>query len=223
MNQLSLYPLILKRFAMHRSNIGYIMLALLVITGLAGTISSTTLSHKDRRFAVDELKDNKSSLISAIEHLSNKQLNFKPAGNKYCIGQYVIAIIQKEQKVFNEIEHSLKQPAEIEKKNLVTITDKDIEAIICTSCSKESSGRDLSIIYNTSKSADELIKQFRLQRDEHINYIKITTEDIRGHFFQHPVLGTIDAYQYLLTIPYDCKNLVNKIDEIKSSPGFPAK
>lgn len=208
---------------MHRSNMGYIMLALLVITGLAGTISSSTLNHKDRRFAVNVLKDNKNSLISSTEQLSDKQLNFKPAGKNYCIRQYVIAIIQKEQKVFNEIEQSLKQPAETGKRNLVVIGDEDIEGIICSSCRKESSNRALNMFCNTSKSADELVKEFRLQRDKHINYIKTTTEDIRGHFFSHPALGTIDAYQYLLTVAYDDRNMIDKIEEIKSSPGFPAK
>jgi hypothetical protein len=42
---------------MRRSKYGYLLLALLVITGLAGTITSTSITAKERKLVAGYLKD----------------------------------------------------------------------------------------------------------------------------------------------------------------------
>ena len=58
---------------------GRLLLTLLVITGLAGTLSNTALTEKERKFVVHNLKDTKSEVQKSIKGLSDAQLNFKTA------------------------------------------------------------------------------------------------------------------------------------------------
>ena len=55
---------------------GYTLLLLLVLTGLAGRISTTTITSKERRVAIDELKESKVAVLKSVKGLSEKQLNF---------------------------------------------------------------------------------------------------------------------------------------------------
>jgi hypothetical protein len=64
---------------MRRSKYGYLLLALLVITGLAGTITSTSITSKERKLIVSNLKDTKNDVLKSIKGLSKSQLNFKPS------------------------------------------------------------------------------------------------------------------------------------------------
>ncbi|HEX2535578.1 MAG TPA: hypothetical protein VHK69_17670, partial [Chitinophagaceae bacterium] len=53
---------------------GYILLALLVVTGLAGRISSDTISSKERRTLTGQLKDTRNALVKSVKGLTAEQL-----------------------------------------------------------------------------------------------------------------------------------------------------
>ena len=56
----------------------------------------------------------------------------------------------------------------------------------------------------------------------HLDVYKRQTQDpLREHFFKHPVLGDLDAYQWILLISAHTERHVNQILEVKASPGFP--
>ena len=64
---------------------GYILLTLLVLTGLAGRISMNTITSPERRLLIDHLKETKNTLVKSVKGLSEEQLNFKPAPDKWSI------------------------------------------------------------------------------------------------------------------------------------------
>ena len=52
---------------MRRSKYGYLLLALLVITGLAGTITSTSITSKERKLVASYLKDTKNDVLKSTK------------------------------------------------------------------------------------------------------------------------------------------------------------
>src|SRR5580765_9004749 len=95
---------------------GRLLLTLLVITGLAGTLKDTSLSHKERKSAMTLMKDSKTSALKSIKGLSNTQLNFKPASDRWSIKECMYHIAISEKNLWDMLETSLKGPANPEKR-----------------------------------------------------------------------------------------------------------
>jgi hypothetical protein len=77
-----------------------------------------------------------------------------------------------------------------------------------------------AISYSNFANVDEAAHQFINARNEHIKYLRTSTEDLRNHVTDSRV-GWVDGYQkYLLHIKAT-QQLLLEIRQIKSSPGFP--
>jgi hypothetical protein len=67
----------------------------------------------------------------------------------------------------------------------------------------------------------DLTKAFEDSRAATMEYIRTTNDDLRDHFFDHPVLGTLDGYQWLLLISAHSARHTAQIEEVKADPNFP--
>src|SRR5689334_455112 len=72
---------------MYKRTKGYILLTMLVLTGLAGRIHTDTLRGKERKLLVTQIKSDKNTLLDEINGLSTKQFYFKINGTsiKKCV------------------------------------------------------------------------------------------------------------------------------------------
>jgi hypothetical protein len=72
------------------------------------------------------------------------------------------------------------------------------------------------------KDPAEATRKFVALCDHHIKYLRTSTEDLRNHVVLTPV-GWIDCYQYLLLLADQSSYFAEKINQVKSSRGFPKK
>ncbi|MEX2235277.1 MAG: hypothetical protein WD824_24145 [Cyclobacteriaceae bacterium] len=71
-------------------------------------------------------------------------------------------------------------------------------------------------------SFDATLSEFKTKRDNNINYIKTTSDDLRNHYNDFP-FGKIDAYQTILLMAAHSKRHTDQIDEVMKNPNFPKK
>jgi DinB superfamily len=72
-------------------------------------------------------------------------------------------------------------------------------------------------------SLDEAVTHFLAARERTIEYASRTQEDLRLHFATHPVLGPLDAYQWLVGNARHVETHAGHIREIRATDGFPAQ
>jgi len=202
---------------MRRSKYGYLLLALLVITGLAGTITSTSITGKERKFAANYLKDTKNDMLNSIKGLSKSQLNFKPLGNKRSIKETIYQAAVSEKNLWDLMQCTLREPANPEKRPEIKWTDEKLPdaADNCT-------GKQFELRKSSFKTIDEAVESFKVTRAEHFKYIKGTTEDLRNHVAQ-TAYGWLDCYQLCLLMTSYSKHYLEQIEEIKADPKFPSR
>jgi hypothetical protein len=51
--------------------------------------------------------------------------------------------------------------------------------------------------------------------------VRDTQDDLRGHFFDHPVLKTLDTYQWILLLSAHSQRHTAQLNEVKANPNFP--
>lgn len=207
---------------MRRSKYGYLLLALLVITGLAGTITPTSISGKERKFAVNCLKDTKNDILKSVKGLSDVQLRFRAAPGKWSIKEYTCHIATVEKNMWDLVQATLKQPANPEKRLEIKWTDAQLMKAMEDRADREKFRLFFDRENTSYKTVDEAMESFKITRANHIKYIKNTTEDLRNHVVQIP-FGWVDCYQLCLMMSA-CSNLyTNQIEEIKATSNFPSR
>jgi len=207
---------------MRKGRYGYLLLALLVITGLAGTVTSTSISSKERKFAASSLKDTKNDVLNSIKSLSVAQLNFKAAPDKWSVKECVYHIAISEKNLWELLQANLKKQANPEKRSEIKWTDEQFIKMIEDGSTKVKTQRGFEPENTPYKTLGEALESFKTTRINHLKYIKNTTEDLRNHVVQMP-FGWIDCYQLCLMISANSNRLMQQIEEVKSDTNFPSR
>jgi DinB superfamily len=207
---------------MRRSKYGYLLLALLVITGLAGTITSTSLTSKERKFAANHLKDTKINVVKSVKSLSPSQFNFKAAADKWSIKECVFHIVLTERNLWGIVDAAMKHPANPDKRIEIKLTDDRVIAMVEDRSKKFKTSKSLEPKEATFNTVDEALESFKSSRTEHIKYLKTTTEDLRNHVIRLPI-GWIDCYQACLFMSAHSNRHMQQIEEVKANANFPSQ
>ena len=201
---------------------GRILLTMLVITGLAGTINNSTLSNQERKFAVSQLKDTRTELLSTIKKLSAKQLNFKSSPDSWSIGECISHISLTEKMLWDKLELAMKQPANPEKRLELTFSDEDLLKSMEGRSANAAAPECLQPGKDRMQQVADALATFKSVRAAHLKYVKTTTEDLRNHFIQLPI-GWIDCYQAIIFMASHSNRHISQINEILANPRFPKK
>ena len=201
---------------------GRLLLTLLVITGLAGKINDTTLTKQERKQAVNEYKDSRTDLLNAVKGLSENQLNFKSAPEKWSVKECVYHITLAEEGLWKLLEENMAKPANPEARSEVKTTDAEVMTGVVNRTQKFQAPENFQPKSAPWNSMDQAVNHFKEIRGQHLKYVRTTTEDLRNHVIELP-FGKMDAYQYLLFLVGHSRRHTAQILEIKSSPGFPAQ
>lgn len=190
---------------------GYLLLTMLVLTGLAGRIHSDTLSGKDRRILVKDLKSTKADFTESIKGLSYKQLNFTTAKNKLSIRECIYQLASIENSLWNTSKACLQQEPLQQKKAFRD--DELISCILNEQCI-------LPFRQLKFKNIKEATKLYKNETAEILKYVNTSTENIRAHVTSTSI-GNLDAYQLMLITNVYTRRFTDQIIQIKSAPNFP--
>ncbi|MBC7874069.1 MAG: DinB family protein [Ferruginibacter sp.] len=207
---------------MLKRTIGRSLLTLLVITGLAGTINDSSISKKERKYAIVLMKETRDDAIRATKDLSEAQLNYKAAPEKWSVKECMFHIAGAEKLLWGAFEGSMKGPANPEKRSEIKVTDEQFVKMIQDRSSKFQAPEPIQPKNTGYNSITEAIEDFKKHRGDHIKHLKSSTEDMRNHVVQMP-FGWIDCYQLCLMIAAHSNRHTQQLNEVKASAGFPVK
>ena len=201
---------------------GRLLLSLLVITGLAGTSNVNSLSKEERKYALGLMKETYKEVLKSVKGLSEEQLSFKAAPDKWSVKDCIYHIAATEKGLWGMLEGIMKSPANPEKRTEIKMTDEQLVNMIKDRSAKFKTSEPFEPKNTGYKSIDDALADFKMTRTAHIKYMKTSTEDMRNHVAQMP-LGSLDAYQLYIFIAAHSNRHTQQMNEVKTSAGFPAK
>lgn len=200
---------------------GRVLLTLLVITGLAGTYKNNSLSKEERKYALSLMKDSYKDVMKSVKGLSDAQLNFRAAPDKWSVKECMYHIAATEKGLWSMLENAMKSAENPEKRSEIKVTDEAFVNRVRDRSQKAQAAEPFQPKNIAYTSMEEALADFRANRMAHIRYMKTSTEDLRNHVVQMP-FGWIDCYQLYLMIGAHSNRHMQQINEVKSSAGFPA-
>lgn len=182
--------------------------------------ADNTLSKKERKTATRYLKDTEKGVINAIKGLSDAQLKFKPAPDRWSVEECLKHIAITEGSIWQMTEGFIKQAANPEKRTEVKSTDEQVIQMISSRSQKVQTQEPMRPENTPYKSAEEALESFKTNRAKLIEYVKSTSEDLRNHVASLP-FGHFDSYQMVLFIGAHSNRHMQQMLEVKADPNFP--
>lgn len=205
---------------MRKRKWGYMLLAALVVSGIAGTPGNDTLSKAERKIAINYFKDSRARVMKATKGLSEEQLNFKPSPDAWSIKECLYHITLSENNLWTWFEGLVKSPANPGKRTEIKVSDEQVFQMVESRERKVKTMEPFEPKNAKWTSTQQALDEFKQARNEHIQYARTTTETLRDHVTDTP-LGAIDAYQLLLFISGHTNRHVAQMEEVKAAPGYP--
>jgi hypothetical protein len=180
------------------------------------------ITEKDRKFAIDFLTSTKTALTDATKGLSEAQLKFKPAPDKWSVEDCVKHIAMAENGLWYMTDSVINTAANPDKRSEIKSTDDQVIQMISNRTFKAQAPEQLQPQNTPFKSYQEALQSFNNSRGKLIDYVNSTDKDLRDHVVNFPI-GFVDAYQMILFIGAHSKRHTLQIEEVKADPGFPKK
>jgi len=192
----------------------------LAIASVAQT-ASQTLTAQERESALKDLQRTHDKFLQSIAGLSQKQWTFKPGPDRWSVAEVAEHIAVSESAIFGLVQKQLMtSPAAPEKREQVKGKD---EIVMQRIPDRSHKAQAPEFLRPTGRWATEaaLAQAFEESRKATMDYVRTTNDDLRDHFFDHPALGTMDGYQWLLLISAHSERHTAQIEEVKADPNFP--
>lgn len=206
---------------MLKQKMGHYFIALMVFTGLAGTMKTNSISKEERKYATALMKESYKEAVKSVKGLSTAQLDFKAAADKWSVRNCIYHIAATEKGLWSWFEGSMKAPANPEKRAEIKVTDEQFVAMIKDRTNKAQAPEPFKPENIKYTSLEEALADFKTNRMAHIQYMKTSAEDMRNHVVQAP-MGWIDCYQLYLLLGAHSNRHTQQINEVKAAAGFPA-
>jgi hypothetical protein len=187
---------------------------------LSFSLADTTISKEERKKAIDFLKETKKGVWDATQGLSEAQLKFKSAPDKWSVEDCMKHIAVTEQMLWSMVADGLKNAATPEKRADVKMTDDQVIKVLEDRSNKVKTYAPMEPVNTPYKTLAEAWESFNKDRDKLIEYVGNTNDDLRNHMTVMP-FATFDDYQMILFIGAHSNRHMQQINEVKADPNFP--
>ena len=194
------------------------LICILPLTITLAPAFGATLTQSDRDRAIAELTASRQQFLDSVASLSAAQWNFKPDEKTWSVAECAEHIALSEDLIFGNIAKIVQAPATPDKKSAVT--DEFILTAVVNRTQKFQAPEVLRPTHRLG-TPQETVDHFKESREHTIAYVRETQDDLRGHFFDHPVLKTMDAYQWILLLSAHSQRHTAQLNEVKANPNFP--
>jgi len=194
------------------------LIYLLTLTVLGAPLFGATLTQAERDRAIAELTASRQQFLDSVAGLSPAQWNFKPDEKTWSVAECAEHIAVSEDVIFGYVAKFVEAPAAPDKKSAVT--DDYILTAVVDRSHKFQAPEALRPTHRFA-TPQEMVDHFKQSREHTIAYVRDTQDDLRVHFFDHPVLKTMDTYQWILLISAHSQRHTAQLNEVKANPSFP--
>ena len=184
------------------------------------TATKHGLTDKERKDAIELLSKTEQGVFDALLGMSDAQLNFKAAPDRWSIAECVKHIAVTEQMLWQMADAALKQAANPEKRTAIKASDEQVVQMVESRTQKFKTMPAMEPQNTPFKSMADALASFRNSREKLIQYVNKTDADMRNHVVTFPP-GSFDCYQMVLFIAAHSNRHTQQMEEVKAVPNFP--
>ena len=178
------------------------------------------LTNQEREAALERLTRSRQVLLDAVEGVSESQARWQAEPGRWTILEYVEHLAVSDGELIALVDRALATPPRPETPEERRLREQKIRETPMPRGVNHAPPR----LRPQARfgSLAEAVEAFLKARERTLEYARTTASELRDHFADHPVLGPMDAYQWLVANGRHAESHAGHIREIRSTSGFPA-
>ena len=180
------------------------------------------LPDDERLRVVQLLQQTRDDFFAAVEPVTDSQWAFRPGSDRWSIGLIAEHLGLVERRLFGQVERALEEEANPDWQTATAGKEGLIETMLLDRGTPRDAPK--TVVPTGTMERDAALRIYRERRARSLAFAETTAEPLKAHTRDHhrPVLGTLNAYQWLLYIPLHNQRHIQQIEEIKAAPGYPS-
>ena len=185
------------------------------------SVCAKPVTKEERKAAVKYLKHTQKLFLESVKGLSEEQLKWKPAPDKWSVFEVSEHITLAESFIFDLISGQImKAPASSSKSSEVTM--QQIQTMVPDRTNKFQAPEPIRPDKAPWTSMADTLAAFKQRRATTINFMEAGNDDMRERFFMNPAFNKeMDAYLWIAFLSAHTERHVKQILEVKANPSFP--
>ena len=181
------------------------------------------MSDAERAQVLKWLDESQKEFFEAIATVSEAQWKWKPAPERWSVGETAEHIVLAEALLFDNVRKAM---AADPNPDWEAQTKGKTEFIVRVMPSRQ--GKAVApepIVPRQALTRAQVRERFEKQRSEIVKFADDTKAALKEHTVVHPfpVFGTLNAYQWLIYIPLHTMRHDKQIAEVKATAGYPSE
>ncbi len=208
---------------MKRINVLFVVVIAAIFIFGTGSTYAKLVTKEERKAAVKYLRHTQKLFMDSVKGLSEEQLKWKPAPDKWSVFEVSEHIALAESFLFDLITGQImKAPANSAKASEVTM--QQIQTMVPDRTNKFQAPEPIRPDKAPWTSMTDTMAAFKQRRATTIGFIEAGNDDMRERFFMNPAFGKeLDAYLWVAFLSAHTERHVKQIEEVKANSGFPKK
>lgn len=186
---------------------------------MAASALAGPMTPSERDDLLKDLERTRQIYLDAMKNVSEAQWNFKPAPERWSVGECAAHIVATEHALFGFVTDKVMKSPVVDRAAMKNLQNDDGVKGFIVDRSKKAKAPPMLEPKGNPLSRDEAIGKFEQARAKTVEYVKTTQEDLRSHVGQGA--QPMDAYQYLLMLSGHTERHVMQAKEVMASEGYP--
>jgi hypothetical protein len=197
--------------------------SLAVCLGASARATDPHMTAAERDELIKLLKDSRAEFEHAVSGLSEAQWKWKPAPERWSVGECAEHIMLAESLLFARAQVAIKNDPTIDWEEATKGKTELLLRVMAPRMGKAQAPED--IVPSGKLDRATTMKRFAEVRGITLKFVEDTKLPLKEHLAEHPfpIFNPLNAYQWVLYIPLHNMRHDKQIEEVKVTPGFPAK
>jgi uncharacterized damage-inducible protein DinB len=192
-----------------------------ILFALPLVAADPNMTAAERTKVLGWMDASRQEFLAAIDNVSDAQWKWKPAPERWSVGEVAEHVVLAEAGQFANVKKALAAGASADWEQKTRGKTEMIEMVMAPRLGKATSPEPL--VPGGKMTRAQARERFEALRVEMEKFARETTAPLKEHLAAHPmpVFDPLNAYQWLIYAPLHTQRHVKQIAEVKATAGYP--
>jgi hypothetical protein len=198
------------------------MKALIVLLALPLVVfgdSDARMTPEERSKALKWLEESRREFLAAIDGVSEQQWKWKPAPDRWSVGEVAEHIVIAEASQFANVRKAISSAPNPAWEAQTKGKTERLEAVLAPRLGRVQAPE--AIVPKGGMTLAQVRERFEKQRAEMVKFARETDAPLKQYTIDNPFFGALNGYQWLIYAPLHTMRHDKQIAEVKATAGYP--
>lgn len=195
------------------------IIPLCVLSAAQLCAADARMTPEERAKVIQWLAESRQEFLAAIDGVTERQWTWKPAPERWSVGEVAEHIVLAEQLLFANVRKAISSPANPDWEEKTKGKAAVLEAVLAPRLGKAQAPE--AIVPTGKMTLAQVRERFEKQRIEIVKFATGTDLPLKQHTVDNPFFGTLNGYDWLIYTPLHTMRHDKQIAEVKGTAGYP--